>query len=240
MLYVFGDSYSCDSKYFDTINNDRVDKFFPLEKNWTSILSEKLTNSIQHVNDSIVGCSNEFIFHRLMIRLPELKQGDHVVVSLTSVNRRWLLERRPDIALYHATANIGLEPGITKLERDAILQYATHLHSDIAADTIYNAIFWATVHAAQSVANLGVKFLILPGFKSIQGVTGTLFELSSSEFDSTETSDKFYRNTDPRWNHLSEVNHKILADKTFKFFTENKMIDLTTDFQKQLYTKHSI
>lgn len=241
MLYVFGDSYSCDSKYYDTVNKERNHKFLPLEKNWTSILSEKLTGSIEHINDSIVGCSNEFIFHRLMTRMSELKKGDYVVVSATSVNRRWLIERRPDVALHHATSNINAEPGITKEESDAILQYTRYLHSDLAAETIYDAIFWATVYAAQRVEDLGVRFLIIPGFRDIPGVNGNLFDLSNSEFDNIETRDKFYKMApDLRWNHLTEVNHKILADKVFDFFTENKMVDLTTGFQKNIYTKNNI
>jgi hypothetical protein len=241
MLYTFGDSYSCDSKYYDTVNKERIHKFLPLEKNWTSILSEKLTGNIEHINDSIVGCSNEFIFHRLMTRISEFKEGDYVVVSATSVNRRWLIERRPDVALHHATANINQEPGITKEERAAILQYTTYLHSDLAAETIYDAIFWATVYAAQRVEDLGVRFLIIPGFRDIPGVNGNLFDLSNSEFDNLETRDEFYKMApDLRWNHLTEVNHKILADKVFDFFTEKQTVDLTTGFQKNIYTKNNI
>jgi hypothetical protein len=240
MLYVFGDSYSCDSKYYDEVNKERIHKFLPLEKNWTSILSEKLTGNAEHINDSIVGCSNEFIFHRLMNRISEFKDGDYVVVSATSVNRRWLIERRPDVALHHATANINVEPGITKEERTAILQYTTYLHSDTAAESIHDAIFWATVYAAQRVESLGVKFLIIPGFKNIPGVIGNLFDLSNSEFDNPETCKAFYKNSDLRWNHLTEINHKILADKVFDFFTKNKIVDLTTGFQKNIHTKNNI
>jgi hypothetical protein len=240
MLYVFGDSYSCDSKYYDEVNKERIHKFLPLEKNWTSILSEKLTGNTEHINDSIVGCSNEFIFHRLMNRISEFKDGDYVVVSATSVNRRWLIERRPDVALHHATANINVEPGITKEERTAILQYTTYLHSDTAAESIHDAIFWATVYAAQRVESLGVKFLIIPGFKNIPGVIGNLFDLSNSEFDNPETCKAFYKNSDLRWNHLTEINHKILADKVFDFFTKNKIVDLTTGFQKNIHTKNNI
>jgi hypothetical protein len=240
MLYVFGDSYSCDSKYYDEVNKERIHKFLPLEKNWTSILSEKLTGNTEHINDSIVGCSNEFIFHRLMNRISEFKDGDYVVVSATSVNRRWLIERRPDVALHHATANINVEPGITKEERTAILQYTTYLHSDTAAESIHDAIFWATVYTAQRVESLGVKFLIIPGFKNIPGVIGNLFDLSNSEFDNPETCKAFYKNSDLRWNHLTEINHKILADKVFDFFTKNKIVDLTTGFQKNIHTKNNI
>lgn len=241
MLYVFGDSYSCDSKYYDEVNKGRVHKFLPLEKNWTSILSEKLTGNAEHINDSIVGCANEFIFHRLMTRITEFKEGDYVVVSATSVNRRWLLERRPDVALHHATSNINAEPGITKEERAAILQYTTYLHSDMAAESIYDAIFWATMYASQRLEQSGVKLIIIPGFNDIPGVIGNLFDLSNSEFDNPKTRDDFYKKApDLRWNHLSEVNHKVLANKIFDFFTKNEIIDLTSGFQKNIYTKDNI
>jgi hypothetical protein len=73
------------------------------------------------------------------------------------------------------------------------------------------------------------------------GVEGTLFKTSSSEFDSEETAAKYRAETsDLRYNHFSEVNHNILADKVIKFFNTGETVDLTSDFKTGMYTKDTI
>ena len=42
------------------------------------------------------------------------------------------------------------------------------------------------------------------------------------------------------YNHFSEVNHKILADKVIDFFNTGKTVDLTSDFKTGMYTKDNI
>lgn len=248
MLYVFGDSFSHDISHMEISNTDRLKRkikfptFIPLENNWTNILSKRLTGSTVHVNESMAGCANEYIYHKLITNYEKFKAGDHVVVCLTAENRRWLVERCPHLANW---AMCDFEPdvpgSVTKEENHAIGQYARYLHSDLAAGSIYNAIIWATVYAARSVEHLGVKFLILPGFHEINGVKGTLNDASTSEFDSIETLQKFYRKTnDTRWNHFSEKNHEILADKVYNFFTDFTDVDLTTGFETNIYTKKNI
>jgi hypothetical protein len=77
--------------------------------------------------------------------------------------------------------------------------------------------------------------LVLPGFNSVNGVTGTLVDTSENEFVAAAGAQKYFDNNDgkdPRNNHLSTENHQILADKIFKFFNAGEMIDLTTDFKK--------
>lgn len=247
MLYVFGDSFTHDIKDIELSNDMRrkvglFPPFQPLEHNWINLVSKKLTGSIEHVNDSMAGCANEYIFHKLMNRMAEFKEGDYVIVSLTASNRRWLVERCPHLANW---SNCKFEPDIegsvTKEENKAILQYARYLHSDIASNSIYNAFVWSTIYAARSVEHLGVKFLILPGFDSIAGVTGNLVNVSSAEFDNVETLNQYYlKTTDSRWNHFSEINHIILAEKVCDYFTDFKMIDLTTGFKTNIYTKDNI
>ena len=243
MLYVFGDSFGHPYIHFEHSNEIRrsgkeYPEFIPLDNNWVDLVAKKLTGTTDQVNDSMAGAANEFIFHRFMDRMSEYKEGDYIIVCLTSSNRRWLVEQSPHLSNF---ANSKIDEGLTKQEFKAIQQYAKYLHSDIVSDAIYNSIIWAIIHAAVNLEPLGIKMLILPGFHSIDGVKGTLTETSYAEFDSVKTRDAFYKKTnDSRWNHFSEENHKVLADKVCDFFTDFKMIDLTTGFKSNIYTKDNI
>ena len=42
---------------------------------------------------------------------------------------------------------------------------------------------------------------------------------------------------DNRFNHFSEVNHKILASKIINFFNTGESIDLTSGFKTSIMTK---
>ena len=218
-------------------------EFQPLEKSWLNLVSEELTGSVEHENYAMAGCANEYIFHELSREMPKFQPGDCVIVSLTASNRRWLVERCPHLANW---SNCKFEPDIpgsvTKEENKAITQYAKYLFSEAGADAIYNAIVWATIYSAHILGENGVKFLILPGFHEIQGIKGTLSTACFAEFDNENTLNEFYKKTtDNRWNHFTEVNHKVLADKVINYFNDvDHNIDLTTGFESKIYTKNNI
>jgi hypothetical protein len=246
-LWVFGDSFAHDIKDMEQCNAalkkaGQFPLFFPLEKNWVNLVSEKLTGTVEHKNFAVAGCANEFIFHQLMQNIAEFKEGDYVIVSFTANSRRWLVERCPHLANWsHCKFEPDTENSVTKDENAAILQYGRHLHSEKAANAIYDAIFWATVHAAHTVAPAGVRVLILPGFHKVDGVFGTLTDVCFGEFDNEKTLNSFYLKTnDCRWNHLTEVNHNILAEKICNFFIKGEIVDLTSGFEKKIYTKNNI
>lgn len=247
MLFVFGDSFSHDQKHFESSNDLRLrDKEFPtfepIENNWVNLVAKNLTGSFDQINDSMAGCANEFIFHRFMSRMGEIKEGDHVIITLTSSDRRWFVERCPHLSNWASSKiDADIEGGMTKNEYNAIQQYAKYLHSDLACNAIYDAIYWAIIHAAGELEQMNVKLLILPGFLPLRGVTGTLTEACFSEFDTPKTQLAYYKKTnDARWNHFSEENHKVLAEKVTNFFTNFEPVDLTTGFKTGIYTKDNI
>ena len=246
MLYVFGDSFSHPLDDFEPSNDLRkkhkkYPEFIPIKDNWVNLVSKKLTGSNFCTNDSMAGCANEFIYSNFKQQLPLMKQGDYVIVVLTSSDRRWLIEQHPDYANWAQSSFEVVEGGLTKNQCKAIQQYAKYLYCEPSAGAIYDAILWATIHAAQELAELGVKLLILPGFAEIPGVVGTLNYASSREFDSENTLKKYYNKTsDNRWNHFSEVNHQILADKVCDFFTDYKPVNLDVGFEENIYTRDNI
>ena len=241
MLYIFGDSFSVpDAHKNDVIGPKGIVKFMPLEKTWTRIVSESLIGDDNHVNDSMLGCSNEYILHTLRNRESSFKSGDCVIVQLTSYYREWFFEDKPHMGNF---LNAKFVPGVhvTKEQANALETYKRHLYSDHRLLLHYDAILDAITFRTKLYGQQGIRCLILPGFHTVAGVEGTLFKASGSEFDSEETAAKYRAETsDLRYNHFSEVNHKILADKVIKFFDTGDLVDLTTGFKTGMYTKDNI
>jgi hypothetical protein len=240
MLYIFGDSFSVPHEHRDEIQGPTgLVKFLPLEKNWTSIVNEQLNGSVDHINDSIIGCSNEYIFHKLRERESSFKTNDCVIIQLTSYFREWFFEDKPHMANY---LNAKFIPGVhvTKEQNEALEMYKRHLYSNHRCALQYDAIVGAINFRTRLYGECGIRCLILPGFHDIQGVTGNMFDASNFEFDCGETSQAYYQKGDLRFNHFSEVNHKILADKVIEFFNTGETVDFTTDFKTGIYTEDTI
>jgi hypothetical protein len=241
MLYIFGDSFSLPNAHKDeVIGINGPVTFMPLEKNWTDIVFESFTGDSDYINDAVAGCANEYIFHTLRSREPSFKSGDYVIIQLTSYYREWFFEDNPDMGNF---LNAKFVPGIhvTKEQAEALEMYKKYLYSDHRLLIHYDAILDAITFRTKLYAQQGVRCLILPGFHPVTGVEGTMFNTSSSEFDYDETAAIYRAATgDLRFNHFSEVNHKILADKVIDFFNTGNTVDLTSNFKTGLYTKDNI
>jgi hypothetical protein len=242
MLYVFGDSFSLpDGCKHDVIGpSGQVVKFSPLETAWPDIVFKSITSDTSYINDAQLGCSNEYVLHTLRNRESSFKSGDCVIVQLTSYYREWFFEDKPQMANF---LNAKFVPGVhvTKEQAKALKMYQQHLYSDHRLLLHYDAILDAITFRTMLYAQQGIRCLVLPGFHTVAGVEGTLFKASNLEFDSDETAATYRAETgDLRFNHFSEVNHKILADKVIKFFDTGDLVDLTTDFKTGMYTKDNI
>ena len=241
MLYIFGDSFSVPDAHKDEVIGPKgLMTFMPLEKNWTRIVSESIIGDDNHVNDAVLGCSNEYILHTLRDRESSFKSGDRVIIQLTSYYREWFFEDKPGMANF---INAKFIPGVhvTKEQANALEMYKRHLYSDHRLLLHYDAILDAINFRTMLYAQQGIRCLVLPGFHNVIGVEGTMFKTSSSEFDSEETAAIYRAETgDLRYNHFSEVNHKILADKVIDFFNTGKTVDLTSDFKTGMNTKDNI
>lgn len=242
MLYVFGDSFSIPQEHMNEVfGPDGKDvQFLPLEKTWTTIVNENINEGSEYVNDAVLGCANEYIYHQLIDKESLFKQGDCVIIQLTSMFREWFFEDKPYAAIHMAT---NITPGIdvTHEQYQAIEMYQRYLHFDKRLFIRYHAFLDSLSLRMRLYAEQGIKCLILPGFHDIPGVKGNLTETSGLEFDREKTAMTYYKKTgDMRFNHFSEVNHKILADKIIEFFNTGRLVDLKTGFQTGIYTKDDI
>lgn len=215
-LWVFGDSFS-------DMPQTRT------EYSWQNLLANKLRiTGIE--NRACPGASNDWIFYTVTSNINNLAGDDYVVIQTTQKHRQWFFRDRPTIGNYWIA---DFEKFVTPDQRKAVDMYVDHLQSDLIDNVRWTQFSLALERLTPSIA---ARVLVLPGFESVNGVIGTLLEVSDNEFiDQENIQQYFYSNQgiDPRNNHLSAENHKILAEKIFNFFSNNEMIDLTTEFKKQ-------
>lgn len=218
-LWIFGDSFA--SAPEETGHADKA---------WTKQVAEAL-GCDTYRNYAMPGVSNDYIFHHLSESINKMAEGDYCIIQTTQKHRQWFFND-PTLANY----SIGdLGDYITKDQAKAIEYYITHLQSDSLDHTRFIQFSLALERIASLVKH--VRFLILPGFWGAHGVTGTMITVCDNEFISVEGIADYYNSgdrngKDPRCNHMSPVNHKVMADKVVDFFTTGKFIDLTTGFEQ--------
>lgn len=240
MLYVFGDSFSTANRGLEK-RLEGLPDWLPLENSWTDIVSQKLTGSIEHINDAMSGCANEFIFQCFLNRQSEMKSGDCVIVQLTSMYRHWFFDNKPWLSNYTSTQyTIGHD--ISKEESTAIEMYVKYLFCQNRITATYNGFISGVTYISSVLAKENVRVLILPGFQPVYGVNGTLATVAESEFLNEKIGAEYYQKVqgDCRVNHLSEQNHIVLANKVYNFFKTGEMVDLTTEFKTGIFTKENI
>ena len=214
-LWVFGDSFS-------DAPQTRI------EYSWQNLLANALKlDTIE--NRASPGVSNDWIFYIVTKNISNITNDDYVIIQTTQKHRQWFFQDQPTIANYWIK---DFEKFVTKEQNQAVDMYVEHLQSDRIDD-----VRWAQFSLAieRLTYLVDTNILILPGFNSVNGVTGTLVNVSETEFITADSPQRYYdshNGKDPRHNHLSAENHQILADKIFKFFNEGNVIDLTTDFKK--------
>lgn len=221
MLWIFGDSFSVLRQ--DINKGDGIDYTL-----WHEFVAVSLGNSIEN-NFSQWGVSNEYIADMFANKYPEIADDDIVIVQLTSSYRQWFFEDRPDLANYHIN---NIKNYVSPEEADAMTSYIKYLKNNKVDSIRYKLLEYGLKHIAERSK---FKMLILPGFDPIEGVSGTLLDICDNEFVDTKSRDTWYvtNGSDPRSNHLSPDNHKILADKIIDFFKTGKQIDLFSGFQSK-------
>ena len=240
MLYVFGDSFSSPHEQLIqiTYSNQSDYPYQSLEMNWTGLVSEKLNGTSTHINDAILGCSNDYIYMGLLERFDKMQSGDQVIVQMSDMDRQWFIKDKPHLS---NTMSSTISDELSTQQRKAVDMFYKYLYVEDRVKIIYEAYTGALFNIGNILSQKGVRLLILPGFHSTPGVIGMLKDISFNEFDNEETMGLFYEKTcDSRYNHLSESNHKILANKIIKYFTKDEPVNLLTGFESSIYNKDNI
>jgi hypothetical protein len=228
-LWIFGDSFShpkCSlEKNCLTSEHDA----------WPSLVSIEL--KIDNIyNNSVPGCSNEFIQHTFSESLQQISSDDYVIVLTTQQDRRWFFKDRPELGIAGHLADIR-QSGLEKSKAQAVKQYYTHLDlfesNKSNLDAFVGWINWTSFSRK-------INTLIIPGFEISYGmqearyeVRSNLFSISEKEAASPKAWQEYmdkHNGFDPRTGHLSPQNHPILAKKIANTFLKNSSLDLTTEF----------
>jgi hypothetical protein len=226
-IWTFGDSFSTQ----DMPPTDENPSGTPNHPSWLEYTSQGLgiTEAIVHAN---YGVSNDWIFDQFKENIELMESGDYVIIQTTQKHRQWFFED-PCVSNYWLR---DLEKHVSKDELDAVHKYIAHLQSDKVDDLRYIQFCLALERISQIAAHL--RILVLPGFFGVNGVNGTLISICDDEFDNDvkPMMRSYDQNSgkDPRLNHMSGPNHEILGNKIVEFFKNGTVIDLTSDFKKNI------
>jgi hypothetical protein len=216
-MWIFGDS-------FVSPLNANYDKDYHPDWTWTKQLATKL--NLQTTIVAQPGISNQWISKKINEHEENMEEGDIVIIVTSEPNRTWLLEDFPEFSNIFVN---NLEKWISKKQNKAVQSYVENF--GIQHDFISQMHYDWFLHWCRSKLSSKVLLCLLPGFTNtdIHDTTDSnlaLKDIDEQEFENLMDKPEF----DKRMNHMSKENHTILADKVYKFLTENEKIDLSTDF----------
>ena len=85
--------------------------------------------------------------------------------------------------------------------------------------------------------HLGLLFMGIPVLLMAQDLNFTQHIITEEFIDGYDRKlFATWEGWDRRLSHLSECNHDVLSDKITRFFNTNELIDLSTEFKKNLFT----
>ena len=228
-LWIFGDSFSY------PICSQETNCLTPEQDAWTNLLG-KLLKVDKIYNNSVPGCSNEFIQYRFSSCLDQITPEDYVICVTTQQDRRWFFKDIPELGIASHSSDIQ-DSRLEKTQINAIKNYYTHLDlfesNKSYLDTFIGWQNWISFTRK-------INTLIIPGFEISYGiqearykVNSNLFNVSVQEAGDHKAWSSFMKSCngfDPRTGHISPQNHLILAKKIANTFLKNLPLDLSTDF----------
>jgi len=249
-LYVFGDSFAA-TEVNPTWNADQMEKMFT--RKWAVLLSKKL--GVELKNYGISGSSLEYTYYKFNQVRADLKEDDVVIIVLTDLLRKWIIQDRPETTSLSAAERHNIDP---KFKKYAQWYFVNVLRAEIEETHLHNFLY--AVHA--TTAHLKVKPLFVCAFDKISRgkwtvdvdtvdrahannfAIGSLWEISSYEIEylieDNVTAVKTNLRKEFRSNHLSDVQHPILVDKILDYIHNGATVDLTTGFVKNIYKKQDL
>ena len=230
-LWIVGDSFSQPRKTFDrpTIWPEIT----------AALLSVDLNVRVELVNESWMGVSQDYCWMYLQRWVHEgrIQPQDYVIVVLTHPNRYWYIDDHPDLSNGHFT--IDLDDYVTEDQSLAIKMYMKEIQRP-RLDTIQqlNRLGWL----ANAVGQFNLRrpllirafdFDLYEGecYTNLNVAQGNLYDLQNREFlladQTNDTTTRYFEGIDPRYNHLTLSNHKILAGLISQSLINDSQLDLT-------------
>jgi len=237
-LWVFGDSFA---------------KEFPGEtRSYFHILAERLGTDL--INKGLGATGLDYTYDQFNQHRNDIKDGDHVIVTLTDLDRVWFFKDRPRITNYWGFKYLQ-DAKVTRAERNAHEQWLCYLNNPVPRQTgLINFLYNLDLLARQKKTNIVALFCFQPTIdffnesgidlpNLIIGNRVSLHSISNQEYDPLFLSSIRDTASDGRPNHLLRSNHPILAEKLYEVITDRSLnIDdlLSEGFRQGVCTKESL
>tara|TARA_X000001036_G_scaffold120973_1_gene114533 strand:- start:1831 stop:2625 length:795 start_codon:yes stop_codon:yes gene_type:complete len=222
-LYIFGDSFTVDYK---------------TDWTWTRQLADKLRVDAMF-NDSIIGCSNEWIMSKVKENQDKITKDDIVVIVLTSPYRYWFFKDKPELSNYRIGNWDNFAKKHEKGHVEAVRGYVNYLQRDeLDSFRLEHQVSWIK----ELKRKIGFTLLLIPGFTVDIDYTDTIKvygdmtgSVSNAEFVSQKDDEQWYTDgIDTRYNHMIKDNHEVMATKCVNSVLTGNTLDLTTGFSRHI------
>lgn len=221
---------------------------------WTLQVAQQLNYRYQ--NFAFGGTGIEYTYEKFEEQSSNFQDGDIVIVAVTSLNRTYF-----DECIWMATVDayrIRWERAVAGTfiksvgweyqKYMAYSMYVEHLHKESNYHNGFINFLYRLEHESATKNLKTVVFscfgyeidqAVLNRFKHIYCVSDALNNISRDEFDPPELYRKHCdKHGDLRVNHMSEVNHNILAGSVVKYLTGvDDSIDLTVGYHQKIYNE---
>lgn len=233
-LWVFGDSYA--------------QQYPGLEDQWMQQVANTIGTDVKSFG--LVGSTIEYTSMQFNSARKNIKQGDVVIIALTSHNRRWFFKDYPTHTGQPIEDTTIMSPvfdysptGYNEID-EALNLYEINLKNQEVNDAcLYNFLyninsFAKNIHTillvnffdCEYAANRIKKELTHLHIAHEKMIMPSLMEYTKKHL--LEVTDHLL---DTRVNHLCRRNHYVLAKKIIANIEHNKVIDLSREFHEDFY-----
>lgn len=232
-VWVFGASYA--------------EQHEGLRDQWMQKVADGLETNV--ISFGKPGSSLDYLYQTFNDHRNQIKEGDVVIVTLTSHVKRWFFKYYPEHTIVPDVTDKSsynfkmISPRGLEKESEALELYQEHLNNHevyevYSINFLYNLQYLATkknIHTIVLVSYYDTdkwiedkKYL----FPFLNIAWNKLLEISLNEFSKEFLVSYDFSKTDIRVNHLTRSNHIILANKILDNIKNKSPIDLGTGFVK--------
>jgi hypothetical protein len=239
-LFVVGDSFSV---------NPPEDAAF---RNWVQQARDQLCElegrEVTLINNSIMGACQDWAWYCLHDWMHQITPEDYVIVAVTHPARFWFLESMPDLT---NASVIDLDSWVTKEQAKSIELFIKHIQRP-TLDTMWlaNRMGWLAyqVHRRKLKRPLMIPcfaqdLMDTEGYEELNWAKGILMnDIQFWEFEdpSDDANTKYFFGVDPRYNHMCQRNHPILAERVAQALFNNTQLDITEGFHRGMITMKAV
>ena len=246
-IWYFGDSFS---QGFCHVY-DKSMSFLYQEWLWTVQVADQL--KMEYDNFSTGGSGMEYTYNQFEEQSANFTTNDIIIMSITDLNRTYFDHESPwlcSVSSYQYAAD-NKSPAYNKDRHKAYNLFSEYLFQYRNQQINFiNFLYRLNQEAQEKQLKIILLFCfgpeveqhVLDRFPNIDFVDGNLnSDVSMAEFDDVKLFHQYAaKRGDDRKNHLSKVNHYILANKVVEYIRHGISINLKEGFVRNIYNEKNI